>query len=78
MLLHLDDWTVPNDADVQACMQFIQQVELLEELGLFNSDSEPTKTQIERAVNKAAPLVRPRKNSNLLSDILKFGKKDED
>lgn len=33
-LLHLNEWTLPNDADVQACIYLCQQVELFESLGL--------------------------------------------
>jgi len=77
MLLHLDDWTVPNDADVQVCMQFLQQVDLLEELGLFDLDKELTKSQIIKAINKATPPIRLRKHSNILIDILKSGKKED-
>jgi len=33
-LLHLDEWTLPNDADIQACIYLCQQVELFESLGL--------------------------------------------
>lgn len=33
-LLHLDEWTLPNDADIQACIYLCQQIELFESLGL--------------------------------------------
>lgn len=48
-LLQLDDWTRPNNADVQACMHICQQIEYLQQLGFFdqteaNKPNEENKT----------------------------------
>lgn len=34
MLLNLNDWIVPNEADVQACMHLIAQIDVFETVGV--------------------------------------------
>ncbi len=40
MLLNLDDWNKPNDADVQACMLLCQHIDILEGLGILKNPPE--------------------------------------
>lgn len=40
LLLGLDDWIRPNDADVQACMHLCQQIEILDKYGLLKTKNE--------------------------------------
>lgn len=39
-LLGLDDWVLPNDAEVQACMCICHNIDLLEDLGILKYESE--------------------------------------
>lgn len=50
LLLDLQDWTKPNDADVQACMYLCQQIGVLSQLGLFqqSNDKEPTESDVTK------------------------------
>lgn len=43
-LLEMDDWFRPNDADVQACMFLIQQIEILVNLGIFKEETTSAKS----------------------------------
>ena len=38
MLLQVNDWTLPNEADVQACMYVCQQIETFELLGFIGEN----------------------------------------
>lgn len=51
-LLDLDDWVVPNDADVQACMHLCQRIDSLEKTQVFtppNHQTEIVATEIPKS-----------------------------
>lgn len=59
-LLHLNDWTKPNDSDVLACLQICHSVDLFEKLNFFNSaepsvDVENAKDIIKNWTTKTKP-----------------------
>lgn len=67
LLLELQDWTKPNDADVQACMHLCQQIEVLSQLGIFQSNDKEQSDSDDKTLNK-----------ELFSDIIEWplGKKE--
>jgi hypothetical protein len=53
LLLNLDDWTMPNDADVQACMFLCQHVDILEGLGILGAEPKHNSNDVFKNILKS-------------------------
>lgn len=70
LLLNLNDWVKPNDADIQACMHVCQQIDTLEQTGLFG-EKKHTEPETDKAV-KETITPKPAKKKKATNNTIHF------